>query len=649
MPNGASGFTQGLMAGMPYGQMLGNAIAQRRSAGRISDLQDQIDSGQLDPNTAAGQLAIQQATRAAQQPLAERGLDTSYGDEQYNRLAQQGILRSAQAGGQQIKDGDVSGGLTTQAGGLLSAGQIDRGVQGMGYAGQVKAGEDSIDANGTLNLERLDQGTARNAAMMGNPAGAQQWNTQQKSDHQSVVNNMAGRIMLQAKTNGLESVMPQVAALAKMTGMGEAHYSPEQKKIYLLDDKGEVNAAFGAEDLDQFASHAATNPDNVIGAYQGYQAAQAKQTADLRTDIIKKGVDTNLDIAKGNWQNPQAAAIRAQVGQLTGAAKAAGWDIDTGTKQQAMDSSGAPIEGLTSYTVKTPHGGEPLTMQVDTRGAKPVTKFYTAEGQEVPPQTLVAAGSGAQIAARAAEMDAYADAHAATMAQRQQAYSDVGGIIQGAMGAVGGGPTPSDAGAMGRQPAAMPKGGAPGAGATKAPSIQQLQNSLKAVPYKSPYAALNNAQFMQESSGDQGAVSSKGARGVAQLMPDTARELEQRYGMPAGITDSNPVASLYAGQRYRDELIDGYKQAGHPEQEAVALGLAAYNWGPGNVAKFLQGKAQMPAETRNYLAVTMPAWEQAQQRQAAPAPAPMQSSTPMISVGGQQITNPFAAVSTQRG
>lgn len=647
MPNGASGFTQGLMAGMPYGQMLGNAIAQRRAAGSMSDLQDQIDSGQLDPNTAAGQLAIQQAARAAQQPLSDRGLDPTYGDSQYSRLMDQGVLRASQAGGQQINDGHVSQGLATQAGGVLAAGQLDKGMQGMGYAGQVAAGENAIDADGKLNTERLDQGTARNAAMMGNPAGAQQWNTQQKADHQSVINNMAGRIMLQAKSNGLESVMPQVQALAQMTGMGNAQYSPSDKKIYLTDDKGGVNASFGAEDLDQFASHAATNPDNVVGAYQTYQAAQAKNTSDLRTDIIKKGVETNLDIAKGNWQTPQAAAIRAQIGQLTGQAKASGWDVDTGTKQQAMDSSGAPIEGLTSYTVKTPHGGEPLTMQVDTRGAKPITKFYTSEGQEVPPQTLVAAGAGAQIAARAAEMDAYADAHAATMAQRNQAYSDVGGIIQGAMGAAGGNPTPSDAGAMGRAPGALPKGGAPTNGpAAPAPA---LKNALDKVPYKSPYAALNNAQFMQESSGDQSAVSSKGAAGMAGLMPGTARELEQKYGMPAGITDSNPVASLYAGQRYRDELIDGYKQAGHPEGEAVALGLAAYNWGPGNVAKFLQGKAQMPAETRNYLAVTLPAWEQAQQRQAAPAPAPMQSSAPMLSVGGQQITNPFAAVSTQRG
>jgi len=82
------------------------------------------------------------------------------------------------------------------------------------------------------------------------------------------------------------------------------------------------------------------------------------------------------------------------------------------------------------------------------------------------------------------------------------------------------------------------------------------------------------------------AVSPAGAQGLMQLMPATAQEM--------GVENSfDPQQNLLGGSRYLKQLLDKY--AGDLDKA-----LAAYNWGQGNVDR--KGLAQMPEETRNYLA-----------------------------------------------
>lgn len=76
--------------------------------------------------------------------------------------------------------------------------------------------------------------------------------------------------------------------------------------------------------------------------------------------------------------------------------------------------------------------------------------------------------------------------------------------------------------------------------------------------------------------------SSVGALGIAQFMPATAAQF--------GIDPLNPGQAIDAAGRYLGQL---YKQFGTWDKA-----LAAYNWGPGNVAR--KGLASAPAETRNY-------------------------------------------------
>lgn len=99
-------------------------------------------------------------------------------------------------------------------------------------------------------------------------------------------------------------------------------------------------------------------------------------------------------------------------------------------------------------------------------------------------------------------------------------------------------------------------------------------------------ANLVRAVIQAESAYDPRAVSVKGAMGLMQLMPQTAREY--------GVLDAfNPVENIRAGVAYLKSLLVKYS-------ENVELALAAYNAGPGAVKKY--GGAVPPyKETRNYV------------------------------------------------
>lgn len=93
----------------------------------------------------------------------------------------------------------------------------------------------------------------------------------------------------------------------------------------------------------------------------------------------------------------------------------------------------------------------------------------------------------------------------------------------------------------------------------------------------------------QESKFENNLTSPAGAQGLMQLMPSTSKWL--------GVTNPmDPKQNIDGGVRLLKQLLDKYNGN-------VAQALAAYNWGTGNVDKYLAGKKSMPAETRDYIKI----------------------------------------------
>jgi len=100
--------------------------------------------------------------------------------------------------------------------------------------------------------------------------------------------------------------------------------------------------------------------------------------------------------------------------------------------------------------------------------------------------------------------------------------------------------------------------------------------------------SLLEAVVWQESRWKPDAVSPAGARGLAQLMPGTGRQL--------GVDWRDPVANLEGGARYLRQQLDRF---GGDVEKA----LAAYNAGPARVAR--AGGVPAIRETRDYVAAIM--------------------------------------------
>ncbi len=96
---------------------------------------------------------------------------------------------------------------------------------------------------------------------------------------------------------------------------------------------------------------------------------------------------------------------------------------------------------------------------------------------------------------------------------------------------------------------------------------------------------LIKAVALVESGFDARAVSPRGAQGLMQLMPGTARQL--------GVSDAfDPGENLLAGARYLRELLDEF-------DGDLNLALAAYNAGPDAVRR--HGGVPDYSETREYV------------------------------------------------
>ena len=104
------------------------------------------------------------------------------------------------------------------------------------------------------------------------------------------------------------------------------------------------------------------------------------------------------------------------------------------------------------------------------------------------------------------------------------------------------------------------------------------------------------AVMRTESAGDVRAISSAGAMGLMQVMPDTWADLRIRHAL--GRDPFEPRDNILAGTAYLREMWDRYGN--------VAAMLAAYNAGPSRYDEYRLADRPLPAETRAYVASLAP-------------------------------------------
>ena len=141
---------------------------------------------------------------------------------------------------------------------------------------------------------------------------------------------------------------------------------------------------------------------------------------------------------------------------------------------------------------------------------------------------------------------------------------------------------PAEAALLADYAASQPVSAAQVVPATYAAKVHELAARFDLSP------ALLEAVVWQESRWRANAVSPVGARGLAQLMPGTAREM--------GVNPDDPFANLEGGARYLREQLDRF-------DGDVEKALAAYNAGPGRVEA--AGGIPRIRETQLYVASIM--------------------------------------------
>jgi soluble lytic murein transglycosylase-like protein len=108
-------------------------------------------------------------------------------------------------------------------------------------------------------------------------------------------------------------------------------------------------------------------------------------------------------------------------------------------------------------------------------------------------------------------------------------------------------------------------------------------------------SCLIKAVIRAESDFDKHAVSSKGAQGLMQLMPETAKELAVRDSF-------DPKENIHAGVRYLKRQLKNFKND-------VSLALAAYNAGENAVRRY--GHRVPPyKETRTFVDRVLRYWDE---------------------------------------
>jgi soluble lytic murein transglycosylase-like protein len=168
-----------------------------------------------------------------------------------------------------------------------------------------------------------------------------------------------------------------------------------------------------------------------------------------------------------------------------------------------------------------------------------------------------------------------------------------GGVVEMAATAISGYEQEETPAIVQPKPAASP---APAPAVAAKPETPAEFAALAAEKYLLPDSFVRSV-MKAESGFRQSAISSKGAIGLMQLMPATARQL--------GVDPRDPYQNAEGGAQYLRALLAHYES----EPDQVLLALAAYNAGPAAVDRY-HGVPPF-RETREYILRVLKNWNRA--------------------------------------
>ena len=137
------------------------------------------------------------------------------------------------------------------------------------------------------------------------------------------------------------------------------------------------------------------------------------------------------------------------------------------------------------------------------------------------------------------------------------------------------------------------------------PSLKEL--TIRVADKNSIPASLLQKLIQIESDFNPKALSSRGAMGLGQIMPETATELGLTIGddkTPGSVWHAE--SNLDASARYLKKLFDKYQKEGISENEAWSFAAGAYNAGMGNIAKAINKISLDPVKTWDQVAEVLP-------------------------------------------
>lgn len=586
-------FFQNMAAGAQIGDALGQRLAERGLRRRARAAEEQY---QQDGDLAAYEAAL----RAAETQGIARFRDVR-GESDALRDRQREIARDAgaRAAAQALRRKDNVGAENTLAdtGALVADYDMARG--GTIGAINARAAQGAVGADGVFRGDQAAQTSATDLgrAGFGAEAGAAQGGAVELGRQFRDIYMNEAFVHAQTGDMGAAAALVQKALEATpLVGSGnmtvQAFENAEDGQGLAVFRDGQHVINLTADDIATFMNTAGPERDALL---TNTMASMRQSAATAATQSREDQVSYREQVAQAirDFGIPASAAdVRA----LTTAGQRA-----TDAGMTVIGDAPSPGAGLDDGVIVEFGGSAQYVMRP---GETAAYEFFTIDGQPVPVEEIRQLGAAGEAGVEyAAAMSAVA---------RQANREDAAAVLRTQLTLLSnlyGAEMPGGLGTAGGQASGSPRAPAPSDGGQWATGA-----NLDLIPGR---AQLSAALAMAESSGGRNTVGpelSDGSRalGPMQILNGSrgpAADLARELGVPVEQILNDPETNVRAGNLYLDQLLQRFAPGSNPAvqdvEDQTTLALMSYNWGMGNVARWLQGGADpnaVPAETRDYVA-----------------------------------------------